>query len=105
MDRRMAAYAALLFALVGALAWLEYYPASPMLSTIGLPGPRANAQRECGNMYRQVAYNARVATREIVCRGPDSWGYLREYQHVKLDAYTRRITNAQRFWSRPDSSS
>jgi hypothetical protein len=105
MDKRMATYAILVGVLVALSAWLEHYPASPMVTTIGLPGPEANIQRNCGNMYRQVARNTRIPTREIVCRGPDSWGYLREDQHVTLDALTRRITHAHRYWSVPDSAS
>jgi hypothetical protein len=88
-----------------ASGWIEASAASPMITTIGLPGPRANAKRECGNMYRQVVYGARIPTRELVCRGPDLWGYLREDQHVTLDALTRRINNAHRYWAVPDSSS
>jgi hypothetical protein len=102
----MAAYAILIGALVGVLAWFEYYPASPMITTIGLPGPRANAERECGNMYRQVGHDARIPTRELICRGPrEASGYLLEEQDVTLDALTRRISNARRWWGVPDSGS
>lgn len=88
------------------LAWFEYYPASPMITTIGLPGPRANAERECGNMYRQVGHDARIPTRELICRGPREFsGYLLEEQDVTLDALTRRISNARRWWGVPDSGS
>jgi len=104
MDRRMAAYAILLCALLGVLAWSEYYPASPMITTIGLPGRRANVGRECGNMYRQVGH-ARISMRELVCRRPKLMGYLIERQQVTLDALTRRISNVQRYWAVPDSAS
>jgi hypothetical protein len=101
----MAAYAILIATLVGLLAWFEYYPASSMITTIGLPGPGANVERRCGNMYRQVGHDTRIPTRELVCRGRDSWGYLREEQEVRLDALTRRISNARRFWAVSDSAS
>ncbi len=106
MDRRMALYAIILGALVGVLAWSEHYPASPMITTLGLPGPRADVERDCGNMYRLVGHGARIPTRELVCRGPrELSGYLLEEQDVTLDALTRRIGHAQRRWGVPDSGS
>jgi hypothetical protein len=83
------------------IAWLEYYPASPMLEVIGVPGPRANSGLQCGGFYRQTMVG-RVRTRDMVCRARmngDSWNS----QEVSMDALNRRIVNARRIWTTPDS--
>ena len=106
IDIRVTVYATLVGALAGVLAWFEYYPVSPMITTIGLPGPRANADRECGTVYRQVIHGTRIPTRELVCRGPRKVrADLVEDQDVTLDALTRAIGHVRRFWGMPDSAS
>ena len=104
MERRMWIYAGIVGALVCALAWFEYYPASPMITAIGLPGPRANEGRDCGNMYRDVLHRVRVPMRELVCRSGHTLN-SHDQQDVTLDALTRRISHAERFWALPDSAS
>ncbi len=106
MAARILLSGVLVFVLVGAFAWFQYYPASPMITTIGLPGPRADLERRCGPMYRKMGLVRWVPTRELVCSG--RWRlsrFLREEQDVTLDTFTRRIGHARRFWSQPDSNS
>ena len=83
------------------IAWLEYYPASPMLEVIGVPGPRANSGLQCGGFYRQTMVG-RVRTRDIVCRARMN-GDPMNSQEVSMDALNRRIVNARRIWTAPDS--
>jgi len=83
------------------IAWLEYYPASPMLEVIGVPGPRANSGLQCGGFYRQTVVG-RVRTRDMVCRATRN-GDLMNSQEVSMDALNRRIVNARRIWTVPDS--
>lgn len=128
----MWAYALLVAVLTGLVAWLEYYPASPMITGVGLPGPRADADRRCRAMYRQLpgpgSYGFRihgpgdlvytwpekrrsfgrvvqVPTRQIVCEGSAGLRFRDESQRVSLDAITRRISHAQRWWFLEDSAS
>src|SRR4051812_39396228 len=92
--------------LVAGFAWFRYYPASPMITAIGLPGPGADVDRTCGPNYRKIALVGFVPTRELVCHG--SWRArtsFREGQDVTLDTFTRRIRHARRSWSQPDSNS
>jgi hypothetical protein len=106
MGGRIIISAILVCVLVGAFAWFAYYPSSPMITTLGLPGPKADLERECGARYRKIGPVRWVPTRELVCRGPwEIGGYLREEQDVTLDGLTRRIGHARRFWSLPDSVS
>ena len=106
MAIRILISAILAFALVGAFAWFRYYPASPMITTIGLPGPRADAGRSCGANYRKLKYVRWVPTRDFLCRGPSRIeASFREEEDVTLDTFTRRIGHAQRLWSQPDSNS
>lgn len=83
------------------IAWLEYYPASPMLEMIGLPGPRANSGLRCGSYYRQTVLG-RVPTREMACRVPTIADPL-ERQEVRMDVLNRRIVHGVRLWRVPDS--
>ena len=83
------------------IAWLEYYPASPMLEVIGVPGPRANSGLQCGGFYRQTVVG-RVRTRDMVCRATRN-GDPMNSQEVSMDALNRRIVNARRIWTAPDS--
>ena len=106
MAVRILLSAILVCLLVVAFAWFKYYPASPMITTIGLPGPRADADRSCGPNYRHMGVVRWVPTRDLVCRGP--WqirASFREEQDVTLDTFTRRIGHARRFWSQADSNS
>jgi hypothetical protein len=83
------------------IAWFEYYPASPMLATIGLPGPRANSGLACGSYYQQTALG-RLPMRRMVCRVPtsaDPWNK----KEVRMDALNRQIANGMRTWTVPDS--
>lgn len=104
MDRRMWMYASVVGLLVCALAWFEYYPSSTMITAIGLPGPRANESRDCGNMWRGVVLGMRIPTRELLCWSGHTWG-SHDQQDVTLDGLTRRIVHAKRFWALPDSAS
>ena len=105
MAIRILISAILVCALVGAFAWFRYYPASPMITTIGLPGPSADAERRCGPNYRSLGVVRWVPTRDLVCRGPSQIeASFREQEDVTLDTFTRRIGHAQRFWSQPDSN-
>jgi hypothetical protein len=106
MAIRILLSAILVCLLVGAFAWFKYYPASPMITTIGLPGPAADADRRCGPNYRKMGLVRWVPTRDLVCRGPSQVrASFREEQDVTLDTFTRRIGHAGRFWSQPDSNS
>ena len=105
MAGRIILSAILVALLLGAFAWFEYYPASPMITALGLPGPKANLERRCGPNYRKIGIVRWVPTRDVVCRGVDTYGFLQERQDVTLDTFTRRIGHAQRFWSQPDSNS
>jgi hypothetical protein len=105
MAIRILLSAILACSLIGGFAWFNYYPASPMITTIGLPGPRADLDRRCGPNYRHIGLVRWVPTRDLVCRGP--WqidSSFREEQDVTLDTFTRRIGHARRFWSVADSS-
>lgn len=129
----MWAYALLVVALTGLVAWLEYYPASPMITAVGLAGPRANDDRRCAAIYRHIAgpgsYGVRIhgpgdlvyqwrpergrshlrairyPTRQIVCGGSSGREVRHESQTVSLDVITRRTGNVQRVWYLEDSSS
>ena len=104
MAGRIVLSAILIALVVGAFAWFDYYPASPMVTTLGLPGPKANLERRCGPNYRKIGVVRWVPTRDDVCRGVEKYGFLQERQDVTLDTFTRRIGHAQRFWSQPDSN-
>ena len=126
-------YALLVAVLTGLVAWLEYYPASPMITDVGLPGPRADADRHCGALSRQLpgpgSYGFRIEgpgdlvyqwrperrrsfarvlhipTRRVVCEGRGRVDGPFARQRVSLDALTRRISHVQRSWYVDDSSS
>lgn len=126
-------YALLVAMLTGLVAWLEYYPASPMITAVGLPGPRADTDRRCGSMYRQLpgpgSYGFRIhgpgdlvyqwrperrrsyprviryPTRLIVCQGSSGLESRHESQNVSLDVITRRTSRVQRVWYLEDSAS
>jgi hypothetical protein len=106
MGGRIIISAILVCVLAGAFAWFAYYPSSPMITTIGLPGPRADIERQCGARYRKIGPVRWVPTRELVCRGTwEVFGPIRDEQDVTLNTFTRRIGHARRFWSAADSTS
>jgi hypothetical protein len=128
----MWAYTLILIGLTGLLAWLEHYPASPMITALGLPGPGADAERRCGTMYRYwwpfPSYGLRihgpgdlvyewperrrrsprpvpVPTRRVVCTEEPGFASNRDRETVELDLLTRHIGHAQRMWYAKDSAS
>lgn len=100
--------AAVLIALGAALVgWWHYYPASPLITRLGLPGPRADTDRRCGRGFRYYhPYNQRirVPAGDIICQPRRSTG-LWQHEEVNLHPFTRRIKHVGRMLAPPDSMS
>jgi hypothetical protein len=105
MSRGLVPFVLLFVIGIGVIAWSEYYPSSPMVTTLGLPGPRADVGRGCGLWYRQ-AWFGRFPLRKAVCQRPRMLGQdFWQREEVAFDALSRRIEHAQRMWSVADSLS
>jgi hypothetical protein len=87
-----------LFGLSAALVWLAVPPRSPMITTLGLPGPSAAEGRLCRAALRRSSLG-RVPTGEVMCRAnfdPARPGFRAS---VFYDALSRRVTSAHAaFW-------
>jgi hypothetical protein len=101
--RTLTALAVVILIPIGTAAWLTHYPASPLVTAIGLSGPEANGDARCGATRRRWR-GMWVPTRETVCRrftSPFVPGGVE--QDVTLDALTRRIDHARLFMRTTDS--
>lgn len=88
-----------------AALWTRHYPSTPIFAVMGLAGPRADAGRSCGHMYRRLLWHS-LPTRRVVCEGPTyrDGGRFASGPRVTTDALTRRVTHATRTWQAPDST-
>ena len=85
------------------IGWQHYYPATPLIARLGLPGPRATTSRRCGNEYT-VYRGIRVPIRQIDCRGSASNHGFWSQGEVDVDALTRRVTHVLRTFAPADST-
>lgn len=77
------------------VSWSHYYPATPMIERLGLPGPRANTGRSCGAERLGHTWGT-TPTRNILCQRARSVAGFGLLQEVNVDALTRRVTHARR---------
>ena len=82
-----------LFALSAGLALFAFPPRSPMITTLGLPGPSAAERRVCGFGLRRLWY-ARAPTREVVCHAQFDAERPAFVATVFYDALSRRTLSA-----------
>lgn len=102
-NQRMLDGAAAVITIVAAVvSWTHYYPATPMIARLGLPGPRANSGRRCGAMRRVYSWGT-APTREVVCERARSFAGVWSIGRVNMDALTRRVTHAMRTLTPSDS--
>jgi hypothetical protein len=96
--RRALGGAVAVVTMVAALfTWWHYYPSSPLIARLGLPGPRADTERHCGRAFFLYWRRVRVPTGDIICRSvrgsmDDFW----KQEEVDLDPLTRRVTHGRR---------
>jgi hypothetical protein len=95
--------AAVVTALAAIVGWWHYYPVSPLITRLGLPGPRADAERHCGRGFRYY-HRIRLSTGDIICQPRRSTGFA-QGGNVNLDPLTRRVKYAMRMFAPPDSIS
>ena len=91
-----------LFGLSEALVWLAVPPRSPMITTLGLPGPSAAEGRLCRAALRRSSLG-RVPTGEVMCRAnfdPARPGFRAS---VFYDTLSRRVTSAHAAFGKLDS--
>jgi hypothetical protein len=82
-----------LFALTAGLPWFARPPRSPMITTLGLPGPSAAEGRVCRFGLRRLWYG-RALTREVMCSrrfDPERPAFVAT---VFYDALSRRMLSA-----------
>src|SRR3954462_6332157 len=103
-DRVSLVFGSVIFICLGALAWLYYYPASPMYEGIGLTGPRPNSGRRCGVSYYYGALHTRFKTNSVSCRFEQSEPGRRYEETVGLNLLSRRVVDATRLWATLDSA-
>ena len=96
---------------LAAAAWLHTYGSSPLVTAVGLPGPAADASRECGTprwhpwwaLFQHPWVECRAfdpaATRAALRAG--SWPPRAD---VTIDLWTRRVGHAGRAWTVPDTA-
>jgi hypothetical protein len=94
--------AAVLAALMALVGWWHYYPTSPLIARLGLPGPRADADRRCGRGFRYY-HRIRVPSGDVVCQ-PWRAGFAGSGE-VNVDPLTRRVKHAKRMFVLADSIS
>ena len=86
---------ALLLGFAGLLAWLALTPRSPMLRSMGLPGPSGYAgNRRCGAWYTQTRLGW-IPSRKATCEAPVDPSRPRDRQEIEYDELTRRVSHVQ----------
>jgi hypothetical protein len=100
----LAVLGAVALAGLGVRAWLRYYPASDLVTAIGLPGPSADVGTRCDRWVRRYG-RLHLPTRRVTCaRHPGKqWPGHSDEQQVDLDLLTRRVARASRLWTPSDS--
>ena len=102
--RRVLGAVAVVTVLAAVVAWWHYYPTSPLIARLGLPGPRADSERHCGRAFRYY-HRIRVTTGDITCRPLRSQTGVPQDQEVNLDPLTRRVKHGMRMLAPADSIS
>jgi hypothetical protein len=103
-QRRSILFGALFLGGLLVIAWLNYYPTSPMLAALGIPGPRANTRRQCHRTNEPTMIGL-MPTRMMYCNGrsPSFYGES-DQQYVNMDVVNRKLLHAGNMWISPDSS-
>jgi hypothetical protein len=83
--------------------WSHYFPSSPLIARLGLPGPRADTRRSCGRQVRVYRW-VRVPTGDIICQSSRGFAEFWNQQEVDLDPLTRGVTHVGRMLAPPDST-
>lgn len=95
---------AAILGLAALLAWLAWTPRSPMLLTMGLPGPSGYAgNRRCGAWYRQTAWGW-IPSRLATCEARVDPDRPRDRQEVTYDELTRRVSQIHVMIAPPGSA-
>lgn len=89
--------------LAGLMGWQYYYPATPLIAGLGMPGPRADTDRRCVGRYR-LYLGMRLITRQIQCRGSANHQVVWRQDEIDMDALTRQVTHGMRTLAPADST-
>ena len=94
----------LLLGFIGLSAWVAWTPRSPMLRTMGLPGPSGYAgNRRCGAWYTQTRWGW-IPSRKATCDALADTSRPRDRQQIEYDELTRRVSRVQVTIAPPDSA-
>ena len=94
---------ALLLSFAASLIWLAWTPRSPMLRTMGLPGPSGYAgNRRCGAWYTQTRWGW-MPSRKATCDAPADPSRPRDQQQIEYDELTRHVSRIKVTIAPPDS--
>ena len=78
-----------------------------MFAALGLPGPRANSGRACGQPHRLEyigSVRLLIPMRSLQCRRYVRWSSPLHQEEVDLDVVNRKLLHAKRMWADPDSA-
>jgi hypothetical protein len=106
-QRRSIVFGSLFLAGLVVIAWTEYYPSSGMFAALGMPGPRANSGRVCGQLARQEyirGVRTFIPTRSLKCNRVIRWSSPLQREEVDLDVVNRKLLHAERLWADLDST-